>query len=556
MRLACARHLNDLERAKKKDFAYTFDADKAARACRFIELLPHTKGKWARPVLGQTNTIRLENWQVFITCVIFGWVEKSTGLRRFTDVYICIPRKNAKSTWAAAVGLYMLVADGEYGAEVYSGATTEKQAWEVFRPARLMAKKTADLQTHFGIEIAAKGLFVEDDGSRFEPIVGNPGDGASASCAIIDEYHEHPNASQHDTMQTGMAAREQPILLVITTAGSNIAGPCFAKQEHVQKVLEGLFDDDSLFGIVYTIDEGDSWASLEAAQKANPNYGVSVLQPFIEKALRTAVQQAAKQNNYKTKHLNIWCGAAATWMNMEKWNACADPALRLEDFAGEECFEANDLSSKIDITARMRVFRRDLETTLVNAETGATSKVVQKHYYAFGHFYLPDQRAMAEDAQHYQKWVHEGLLTAMPGAEIDYAIIKADILADCARFNVRTAAFDPWGALQLQQELAQQLPADTVITIPQQTQYMSEPMKEIEAAVLAGRLHHDGGQVLNWMMSNVLARADSKGNLFPLKQQVQNKIDGAVALIMAISRAMIAVPKKKSIYSSRGLLAL
>jgi phage terminase large subunit-like protein len=160
---------------------------------------------------------------------------------------------------AAGVGLYSLVADGEYGAEVYSGATTEKQAWEVFRPAKLMAQRKPDLCEYFGVEVNAKHIYIEADGSRFEPLIGNPGDGASPSCAIVDEYHEHQNSDLFDTMQTGMGAREQPLMFTITTAGSNMAGPCYEKRLEGQKVLSGVFDDERLFAVIYGMDEGDYW---------------------------------------------------------------------------------------------------------------------------------------------------------------------------------------------------------------------------------------------------------------------------------------------------------
>jgi phage terminase large subunit-like protein len=306
---------------------YRYDVAKADHVCSFIEKLPHTKGQWARKRPGQSNRIELEPWQLFIVCSIFGWVEKETGFRKYSEAYICVPRKNAKSTLAAAIGLYMLCADGEYGAEIYSGATKEKQAMEVFRPALLMAKKTPQLHKWFGVECAVKSIYREEDGSRFEPVVGNPGDGASPSCAIVDEYHEHETTILHDTMQTGMGAREQGLLLVITTAGSNIDGPCHILQGDVEKMLDGLIEDENLFGIIYTVTvpeelvgtpEGENFWKTEAALRmANPNYGVSVFAEFLLKSLRQAIQSAHKQNVFKTKHLNIWVNAATAWMNMD-----------------------------------------------------------------------------------------------------------------------------------------------------------------------------------------------------------------------------------------------
>ena len=531
VRLACKRHLEDLARERDPDFPYRFDPQKGARACRFIELLPHIKGEWARPAPGRSNLIKLEAWEKFIVCAIFAWVDKKKGLRRYSEAYVCVPRKNAKSTLAAAIALYMLAADGEYGAEVYSGATTEKQAWEVFRPAWLMVKRTPELEKYFGIQHAAKSLFVEEDGSRFEPVVGDPGDGSSPSCAVVDEFHEHASSNLYDTMKTGMGARSQPLMLVITTAGSNIAGPCHDLQIEVQKVLEGLVENESLFGVIYTIDEGDDWTSEAALRKANPNFGVSVSGTFLKKQIQEAVQQAAKQNIVKTKHLNIWVGAATSWMNMEAWRKCEDQSLKIEEFLGHDCYAAGDLSAKIDIAGYMRVFVRKQEDG--------------RHYYVFGRYYLPLERAMDPKCQHYQKWVHEKALEGIPGAEIRFETIKADMLADCKRYNMRCIGFDPWGAQQLQQELSAELPEDTVITIPQQTRFLSEPMKEIEAAVITGHLHHDGDKPLAWMMSNIVARADANGNLFPRKEKAENKIDGGVALIMAVSRAMLGHAKEE-----------
>ncbi len=195
VRLACKRHLADLKRQKRRDFRFRFDEEAAAHVCHFIELLPHTKGVWATQP-GQARRIHLEPWQVFILVVVFGWLHKDSGLRRFRKVYVCVPRKNGKSIIAAGIGLYMLAGDGEHGAEVFSGATTEKQAWEVFRPAREMALQTPGLQNRFGVAVNAKTLHVVATGSRFEPVIGKPGDGASPSCAIVDEFHEHDSDEQ------------------------------------------------------------------------------------------------------------------------------------------------------------------------------------------------------------------------------------------------------------------------------------------------------------------------------------------------------------------------
>ena len=431
VKLACERHLSDLNRTKLSGFPYVFDPAKASRICRFIEQLPHTKGDWALTVGGRDNRIQLEPWQCFIYSVVFGWVHRETRLRRFRIAYICVPRKNGKSILAAGTGNYMFASDGEFGAEVYAGATCQRQAWEVFRPAKQMVQRTPRLREVFGIHVGAKNLAILDNGSRFEPVVGDPGDGASPSCAIVDEYHEHRTDTLVDTMRTGMGARKQPLLWIITTAGVNIAGPCHDLQRDVEKVLEGTIQREELFGIVYTVDADDDWTSELALKKANPNFGVSVFEDFLLAEQSAAIQNSRKQNIFKTKHLNIWCGANVAWMNMQKWKALADSSLSLEQFAGEPAWIGCDLSSSIDITAVVLVFKR-----LLNGEP---------HYYVFGRYYLPRERAEDPDFQHYQQWLHDGYLFGIDGPTVDLTIVRTGLLLDAERFDVRQIAFDPWG---------------------------------------------------------------------------------------------------------------
>lgn len=236
---ACQRHLDDLMAEKSKSFRYRFDKDLAERAAKFIQLLPHTKGEWAF----KRMPITLEPWQLFVICCAFGWVNKGSRLRRFREVYTEIPRKNGKSAISAGVALYCFACDNEFGAEVYSGATTEKQAWEVFRPARLMCKRTPMLTEAFGIEVNASNMNRPEDGARFEPLIGNPGDGSSPHCAVVDEYHEHATDALYTTMLTGMGARRQPLMWAITTAGYNIEGPCYDKRREAA-IESGRFHHD------------------------------------------------------------------------------------------------------------------------------------------------------------------------------------------------------------------------------------------------------------------------------------------------------------------------
>jgi phage terminase large subunit-like protein len=540
VKLASERHLKDLERQKTKEFPFRFDAKLAGRACRFIEELPHVRGQWARAPVGGSSRMRLEPWQVFIVASLFGWVEKRSALRRFREAMILVPRKNGKSTLAAAIGLYMLCMDGEYGAEVYSGATTERQAMEVFRSAWQMARKTPELEREFGVHDAVKSLFIEDDGSRFQPMVGDPGDGSSPSCAIIDEYHEHPTSSLLDTMQTGMGARQQPLLFVISTAGSSIEGPCHTLQREVEMLLEGRIENERRFGILYTIDKEDDWKSKTSLQKANPNFGVSVSESFLLEAQAAAIQSSHKQNIFKTKHLDVWVNAATGWMNMAAWDACADKSLHLEAFEKKTCYEGVDLAAKIDLASRCKVFPRIINGAL--------------HYYAFSRHYAPLDRIQDGEHQHYERWLADGALEGVPGPEIQLPLVQKEIEAEIPLFDRKCIAFDPWSALQMQQDLAAKMGEDAVVSIPQTTQYLSEAMKEVEAAVLGHRFHHNGDPVLAWAVSCVIARPDFNDNIFPRKEKNGiSKIDPASALFNAISRAMVN-KVKTSVYASRGLL--
>jgi phage terminase large subunit-like protein len=535
VQLACHRHLDDLARVDDPGFPWVFDEAQAQRVCAFKELLPHIKGDWAR----EGELFRHSPHQVFITCSVFGWVSRTTGLRRFWRVYLEIPRKNGKSTDTAANGLYMFAADGEHGAEVYSGAGTEKQAWEVFGPARLMALKTPDLVDAFGIRVGAKNLHIIGTASKFEPVIGKPGDGSSPSFAITDEYHEHATDDQYDTMVTGMGSRTQPIAWVITTAGSDIAGPCYALRQEVVAMLEGTVPNEGLFGMIFTIDEGDDWTSPEALRKANPNMGVSVSETYLLTQQRDAVQNARKQATFKTKHLNVWVTASSPFFNLELWNRLADPGLLLEDFHGEACWAGLDLASKLDLCAAVKVFRGELEDGT--------------HWYAFLDAYLPEEQAQDPTLSHYAGWVEQGHLTATPGNITDYGYIEDDLLALSEEVRFMEIGYDPLNATQLATRLMDQgLP---MVEVAQNVKFLSEPMKWIEALIVDGRLHHDGNPVFAWGMSNVTAKLDRNENVFPRKEKVENKIDPAVALIIAMSRALAGEPAE-SVYESRGLLDL
>ncbi len=530
VKLACQRQLDDLKRWNKKSDPYYFDKTKAERVCKFIENLPHTKGKWA----GTNQT--LEPWQCFFLTTSFGWMRTKDDTRRFREIYLEVPRKNGKSIVAADVGLYLFT-EGELGAEIYAGATSEKQAWEVFRPAHLMAKKAKGFTEHYGIDVNASNIHCLATASRFEPLIGNPGDGASPHGALVDEYHEHPDSRLYDTMITGMGSREQPMMVVTTTAGSDTSGPCYDKRHQVCRILDKIegFENDEVFGVIYTIDDGDAWDDFKVWKKANPNFGISVFEDYLKSRHKEAIQRASRQNIIRCKHLNQWMNAGEAFFDPLKWAKCADTTLDVEDFKGKKCWVGIDLASKIDIAAKIKLFLED------------------NIYYVFCDFYLPEDATEGEDKVHYQGWVHEGYITTTMGSMIDFDIIEEDLEEDARNYNILEVAHDPWNAAQFVGHMqAKKIP---MIEVSQTVNQMSDPLKELEALILEDRIRHDGNPVMAWMMSNVIAKIDKKDNVFPFKSRPSQKIDGPVGLIMALSRAT-RHKDKTSKYESEGLVAV
>ncbi|MCC6609611.1 MAG: terminase large subunit [Burkholderiales bacterium] len=530
-RLAVERHLRDRERELEDDFPYRFDEATAAAFLAGCERWPHVKGAWAK----RRERIRLEPWQAFVLGAVMGWLRKDDGLRRFRELYLEVPRKNSKSTMDALIGLHMLFDDGEHHAEVYAGATTERQAHEVFSPARLMLERSPEIRVAAGLEVWSKSLVRPEDNSRFWPVVGKPGDGASPSCAIVDEYHEHLTSELLDTMVSGMGAREQPLLIVSTTAGTDLASPCRDKHDEVRKVLEGVVENDELFGVIYSIDEGDDWTDPEVLRKANPNFGISVDEEFLLAQQRQAIANPASQVRFRTKHLNEWCSASVSGINMAAWRACADPTLKLEQFRGQPCRFALDLASKLDVCAFVQLFARQVDGT--------------RHYYAFGKYYLPEDtiNEARANAAAYAKWVAAGHLIATDGAEIDFDHIRDEVLALKSMVQVEEIIYDPWRATHL----AHQLMAGgaTTVEFPQGNQFMAPAFDELNAALASGRFHHDGNPVLEWMASNVVAKTVTKGLVIPAKEanRPDQKIDGVIALCMALARANVPAPAGGSI---------
>ena len=539
---ACKRFLADLERAAE-GWDYYYLTDKAEAVCTRAETRRHIKGRWAR----KAETLSLSPFQAFILCNIFGWVEVGTDLRRFREAYIRIARKNGKSFLAACIGLEFLIDPDDAGAEVYSGATSLHQAMEVFKPAREMVKADEDFRLAEGIEVRTKNLSIASSGAVFEPIIRNPGDGPGPSCAIVDEYHEHETDALFDTMETGMAHREEPLMLVITTAGSNLGGPCFEKDMDAAKILDGTVPDETTFVMIFEKDEADAWDSDEAIEKANPNLDVCVSRKRLERMRDAARRSAGKQASYRTKHCNEWVGARHQWMNILYWQKNKRKVSR-GDFRGKDCYVTIDLASKIDVAT--------VSTTFMDTDETFTTFV--DAFVCEGVFDAEDKRIPVDKYREFRD-AELPNFHVNPGNRISQGDIEDFIVHRIgALFRIRGIGYDEWQAEYLAQRLVNQHGfGKTVQTYQQNVKNMSAPMKEVEAAVLETKFHHDGDPVLHWFVGNVMARRDQKENIYPCKDKEDspNKIDGAVSMIMGVGMWM-ADEDFGSVYDERGLRSI
>lgn len=554
IKAAGQRHLDDLNRsATDATWPYEFDAQLCGRICHFLQCLPHIKGKWARPVIKDGRAIRprivLEDWQVFAFGVLFGWVHRDSRMRRFRWFYEEVARKNAKSTPAAGVALFLSAADGEPGAEVYSLATKEKQARIVWEMARSMVLQESEFRLRppqgLGITATRRAIAQDHSESKYEPLGrdSDTQDGLNPHGFVADEVHAWKDRSLWDVMASGMGAREQPLGIGITTAGRNTAGVCYEQREYVQAVLNTTLlahggmgykvtgrcvVDESYFGLIYTIDndyadgtEPDSWQDESKWIKANPNLGVSVHIEELRAACRKAVASPQAQAEFRTKRCNEWLAASSAWMDMTKWDACADPTLSEDQFKGEALTTALDAAFKTDFFAKMKLFRRG------------------EHYYAFGSYWLPETRIDAEESPEIHAWWQQGWVNKADGAVVDIELVRSSIAQDRERFDLKEIPFDPSMLTQFASEMLDQ--GYPMIEIKPTFGRFSEPMKKLEELVLAGKFHHNGDPVLRWMVTNVLC-ATRGGLIYPTKQpgkERTHKIDGVIALIMAIGRAMV-----------------
>lgn len=529
VQLAIKRYFSDFEVALEK--GWYFDRKAAARAIKFIESLKHTKGEWAG------RKFILEPWQQFVVWNIFGW-KLADGTRRFRYVYIEIARKNGKTALSSGIGLYMLFADGESRPEVYSAATVKDQAKICFADAVEIVKAT-DLKNY--ITPYRNSIVYELKGGQFKPLSSDYGthDGLNPSCGIIDEFHAHKDSGMFDVIKSAFGARRQPLMFIITTAGFNKAGACYAYRDNVIKVLRGVNQDDTLFGMIYTLDANEEWDNPKMWIKSNPNLGVSLSVDYLAGEIKDAKNRPEAVRNVMTKNVNLWVDAEKTWILDEVWQKC-DGLSRVEDLKDCDCWGGLDLSNVSDITAFILLFNEN------------------NRFQLLPFFWIPEEKMLEKIRKeniNYDHWVRQGFVKVTPGNITDYDFVKADILKIAADYNLKSTAYDRWNSSQTIIDLSN----EGLIFNPFGQGYgsMSAPTKQFEALVLSGQIEHFGNPVLRWMLSSTLVKIDPAGNIKPDKEKSTQKIDGIVASIMALGEWMTDQANDDSNpYNDRGLLTL
>lgn len=511
-KLACQRFIDDLD-SKRWDF----DKEAVGRVCRFAELCPHIKGSKA------LQTMKLQPWQVFILANIFGFKDKHTGFRRFNRGLVFVARGNGKSFLASVLGIYAAFFDGEHGSDVYSAATTRDQAKIIWATSQAMLRQMPELAKKAGIEVGQQAIFQQKTNSTFKPLSSDYGtlDGLNPYVVLLDETHAITRGL-FDILETALSKRDQPLMLSISTAGFDTSSVGYDLYQHGKRVLDKSSNDDRLFFICYESDEEDV-LSETAWEQANPNLDVSVIRSSLEAMAKKAASLSSFRNAFVTRHLNRWVSVREAWLNLNRWDEC-QTNLSLDDFEGRECYIGLDLATRSDITSKCLVFPE--------------YKDGKRHYTCFWTNWLPEIAIQESRNASYGGWALDGHLTPVEGDTIDFNQIRESIVEDCKRFNVREVCFDPWAAAQLAQDLAKE--GVQMVEVRPTVKNFSPSMKEMEAAVLDARLHHDGNPAVRWMVGNVTVKPDAAGNIYAAKQKNEQKIDAATALISALTRAMAA----------------
>lgn len=505
-------------------------------AVMFIENLCHTKGTWAG------KPFELIDWQEQIIRDLFGTL-KPNGYRQFNTAYIEIPKKQGKSELAAAVALLLTCGDGEERAEVYGCAADRQQAAIVFDVAADMVRMCPALSKRVKILASQKRLIYTPTNSFYQVLSAEAYSkhGFNIHGVVFDELHTQPNRKLFDVMTKGSGdARMQPLYFLITTAGTDTHSICYETHQKAKDIIEGRKIDPTFYPVIYGADESDDWTDPKVWKKANPSLDITVGIDKVKAACDSAKQNPGEENAFRQLRLNQWVKQAVRWMPMEKWDKCAF-SVDEDELEGRVCYGGLDLSSTTDITAFVLVFPPLDE---------------EDKYIILPYFWIPeDNLTLRVNRDHvpYDVWERQGYLQTTEGNVVHYGFIEQFIEKLGERFNIREIAFDRWGAVQMVQNLEGM--GFTVVPFGQGFKDMSPPTKELMKLVLEQKIAHGGHPVLRWNMDNIYIRTDPAGNIKADKEKSTEKIDGAVATIMALDRAIrCGNDHGTSVYDERGIL--
>lgn len=513
-----------------------YDKNKADYAVAFIECLKHTKGMWAG------KDFKLIDWQEEIIRDLFGIV-KDTGYRQFNTAYIEIPKKQGKSELAAAVALLLTCGDGEERAEVYGCAADRQQATIVFDVAADMVRMSPALSKRVKILASQKRMIYKPTNSFYQVLSAEAYSkhGFNIHGVVFDELHTQPNRKLFDVMTKGSGdARTQPLYFLITTAGTDTKSICYETHQKAVDILEGRKTDPTFYPVIYGADREDDWTDEKVWHKANPSLGITVPIEKVRQACESAKQNPTEENAFRQLRLNQWVKQAIRWMPMEKWDLC-NFTVNEEELKGRVCYGGLDLSSTTDITAFVLVFPPIDE---------------EDKFQILPYFWLPEDNLdlrVKRDHVNYDLWKKQGYIQTTEGNVVHYGFIEKFIEDLGEIYNIREIAFDRWGAVQMVQNLEGM--GFTVVPFGQGFKDMSPPTKELMKLTLERKIAHGGHPVLRWMMDNIFIRTDPAGNIKADKEKSTEKIDGVIATIMALDRAIrCGNDTSESVYDDRGLI--
>jgi phage terminase large subunit-like protein len=545
------RERNEKQLAQQADpnYPYYYNHAAADYAVEFFEKLKHSKGEWGR------KPFELAPWQEFdIVRQVFGWLKKESDMRLYRTLWQEVAKKNGKSTFGAGLGLFLLAADNEPGAEVYSVATKLDQARIVHSEAVRMARSSNDLASH--LVTLKNNISMPLLGSKYEPVGSDSGnlDGINPSGGVADEIHRWRDRDLWDVLEQSMATRREPLIAALTTAGTGRTSFCFQKREYMLKVLQGIVNDATVYPYIATLDGFDNVDTEKRDDpydesvwiKANPNLGINIKLSEMREQAAKARTSVAQENAFLRYRLNIWTEQSVRWLPMKKWDQCfgdwkTDDQGRLDvdDMIGRECYGGLDMATTFDICAFVLAFPRP-----------------DDKFRILPFFFLPEdmmEERWKRDKVPYPQWAEEGLIELTPGDAIDYDYVRDRIIELSTVYDIREVAFDPHNAIATAQHLEKA--GVKMLQHRQGTLSMSAPSKLFEILVRRRDLEHGGNKVLRWMASNVATKTDSQDNIMPCKQKSSEKIDGIVSAVMAVGRASLRL-NARSVYEDRGILSI